>query len=662
MNGSLQGYAFGPSLIVHSILVSLFCTMSLSTKRSSPGMSSMEGNEPQPKRPAIRHDFDSKLGLLLVKNWAWGHKSAPQLQAESAAAYEDQITLLQNLNLSADFASKTLQKLASLGTWGKHQHNIKSELVKMLGEPCFPEPSYHPTPMLVHKHKATDAEGQTVKMVDFPVVLPHAFLSFIYKHHHTMFVQQYLGGDASCSVLEKFWTEVEKRGDPRLKGHDFSSRPDWKRKAVPIMVHGDAVPCLQIGRHATKSYDVFSMQPVLGSGSTLDQKAYIYGNFPTLEAGEDTMFSVWQRVMWSFWFCYLGQHPTVEWQSKQPYPAGSVEASKAGAFLAAGLFFVIWSIKADLEHLARFFGLPHYGSNNPCVWCPCQAGKDALFEMLYSNFTKSARWMKQIYSHKQWHELNPDAHYLFQMLYLSGLNVDPDELHSMHLGTSMHFLGSILWLLCFEILPGNPTSNMQKIWQLICENYRKLDTQCQFNNLNLTFFCVPNAHDKDYPKLKGKGAEVKDLMEPMLLVWQQFMRPGNKEDKHVLSALQCMCHLQSILSEHKGQPFLPMTIAKRFTGLVNRFLQDYSLLANYADENSKLLFNVVPKHHALYHLGQRSQFLNPRLGNTMIDEDFVGICKDIVAACANGTEGHLIPARFLEKYMWGKHLQWEYGL
>ena len=85
-------------------------------------------------------------------------------------------------------------------------------------------------------------------------------------------------------------------------------------------------------------------------------------------------------------------------------------------------------------------------------------------------------------------------------------------------------------------------------------------------------------------------------------------------------------------------------------------LKEYSVLANMADNDNKLLFSVAPKFHWLWHLAARAQFLNPRKGCTMLDEDFVGKCKDIVAACVHGTESHRVPQKFLEKYCWGKSI------
>ena len=255
----------------------------------------------------------------------------------------------------------------------------------------------------------------------------------------------------------------------------------------------------------------------------MEQKMYLFGNFVHSEA-EGSSFVIWRRVMWSFWFAYLGVHPTVDHITKQPFSKGSWDAKQANQKLADGFFLVIWSIKCDLDHLAKGFGLEHYSSNKPCCLCPCEAGQDAEPTMKCNLFTSAARWMSMIYTHDLWRSLNPDPHYLFQIPYMSAINYDPDELHVMHLGTSMYFLGSILWLLVFEILGGDPKAAMKAVWQMIANQYARLQPQCQFTNLSIDSFTSMKKWDKVYPKLKGKGAEVKDLMEPMHQIWLAHKR------------------------------------------------------------------------------------------------------------------------------------------
>jgi hypothetical protein len=40
----------------------------------------------------------------------------------------------------------------------------------------------------------------------------------------------------------------------------------------------------------------------------------------------------------------------------------------------------------------------------------------------------------------------------------------------------------------------------------------------------------------------------------------------------------------------------------------------------------------------------------------MVDEDFVGACKDIVQASVHGTRPHIVPEKFMSRYRWGEHM------
>ena len=161
--------------------------------------------------------------------------------------------------MSADYASKSLQKMAGLGTDGKHESSIKRDLIIMLGEPNFCEPHVQMTPMKVLKPKAEDVAE--IQDVEFPIWLPHKYLAWLYANHSGVFKELFLDGDESCGSLEDFWSETISRRDPRLEGHDFSKREgNWKRCGVPISLHADAVPCIGIGKPHTRSYPVYSMQ------------------------------------------------------------------------------------------------------------------------------------------------------------------------------------------------------------------------------------------------------------------------------------------------------------------------------------------------------------------------------------------------------------------
>ena len=119
--------------------------------------------------------------------------------------------------------------------------------------------------------------------------------------------------------------------------------------------------------------------------------------------------------------------------------------------------------------------------------------------------------------------------------------------------------------------------------------------------------------------------------------------------------------LQQILEDASTDAFLSLEAPVQFMELIEGILKCYSLLANWADDQGVLLFSMVPKFQWLWHLGHKAKYLSPRKGNCMIDEDFVGVCKEIVRSCAHGTTSHKVPHSFCEKYRWGVYSLNRYG-
>ena len=80
-------------------------------------------------------------------------------------------------------------------------------------------------------------------------------------------------------------------------------------------------------------------------------------------------------------------------------------------------------------------------------------------------FEDNAGWKSQLFTPAEWRQLErPHLHVLFELPYLSMLNIEPDELHILHLGTTMYLVGSVLWCLVYKLMPESPVSNMHKLW------------------------------------------------------------------------------------------------------------------------------------------------------------------------------------------------------
>ena len=605
--------------------------------------------------------WDNQLVLLLVSQSAWGLLSAVSVQQEAHAAYEDQVKLLRRLGVSIEFSDSILKTLAELGSKGKYEGNIKRDLMAAIGYPQMPEAIEFAVPMRITKPK--DGGSAVVQEKPFPVLAPHEVFAYLFENDKKRFYKLFMNADGENDNLKGFWDEVVKRKDPRVIDHDMQTRhASWRSKAVPIMVHGDGVPCVRVGKAGTKSFDTYSWQAVLARGSTLMVKILLFGLFEDskvkLEGSDGTMFRIWDMLMWSFWFAYLGIWPTVDWRTKEAYPAGSPEAFRAGKQLANGLFLVVWSLKGDLEHLSNKWGLEYYGAHQMCPLCPATYAVGT--GMSYNNFKSNAAWMKRMYTPTGWRSIHPNPFYLLQLPFLSCWHVEPYELHVLYLGTAQYFLGSVLALMVYTIMPETPKANLHKVWTIIAEYYKENGTSCQFSHLQLSLFSEPKAPSRSYPRLSGRGAEVKDICGGVAKAWATTKDDavGKIEDRIwilVSAALKHQLAFQKILSDYADDNFLPPMVAKSLMSETLAHLQAYSALVNWADAEKLCLFSMVPKHHWLVHLAQRAFYLNPRRGNTLVDEDFVGRWKKVVAASAHGTEAHAVPLKTMEKYRWGMH-------
>ena len=171
-------------------------------------------------------------------------------------------------------------------------------------------------------------------------------------------------------------------------------------------------------------------------------------------------------------------------------------------------------------------------------------------------------------------------------------------------------------------------------------------------------FTGPDTPRAGYPKLRGKGAEIKYLVSPLLQCWQAFHVDIDYEFETVRVMLERQIALQDILSDNSTECFLPVAAAQALMDHCDAILHCYTLLANKADREKVaqgLLWNINPQFHWLWHWAQRSVYLNPRKSNCFIDEDFVGDIKEVVAASCAGTSMECVHAKLMEKIVWQMH-------
>lgn len=564
-------------------------------------------------------DFDSCLCKLLSQQWAWGFISAVQVQKYAAAAYEDEQHVLSKLYASSSSTSSkklgsiSLAKFAALGAHGSCPGNIAKELRLLLGEPRMPP---------VHKQNIiTKILKPGVRLpqralVSHSFLLPHIVFSYMYHHCRPKFNAIFLG-NRTQQEMTTFWKTVIQRKDPRIIRHPMAQRSDWMMWAIALALHGDAVPVIGVGKSNTRSLDAYSMHGVWAVGSTIQIKVLLYSIFEQCKVqghdfDTDTMQAVWRLLVWSFEVLFSGYHPKKD-QYGHPWPIGSSERKLAddNTPLAGGYFGVIWLIKGDLDHYAKNLKIANYRTNKPCNYCPADRGAD--IGMQFTNFNDNASWKNMLYTSTSWLASLNTVHILFAVLsFLTGHNVEAGELHIIHLGTSQYLLGSVLWLLCYHLLPGTPTANMEAIWAIITNFYTKNKTRCQVSNITLSMFCDAKNPRKEYARLKTKGAETKHLVAAVLEVWNVLTRDVISDFiGPVRICLEQMCRIHDILDESRFLDFLEEVDAAILKSAVDIFLQAYSQAAHLADCAGLPLFTVAPKHHWFWHWADRSKYLNP---------------------------------------------------
>ena len=222
-----------------------------------------------------------------------------------------------------------------------------------------------------------------------------------------------------------------------------------------------------VGNHVEawgESMDILSWCSLLGKGRTLDFNWYIYSIWSAYKCekfGHKTMAVVWKVLIWSLKWLWLGLWPDEDpWGMKYLDP-DSLEFKRKLTPLADGHFGVLWGMKGDLDWFFSQFHLPPAGPNSvqPCLCCPASIHEPPII----NEFDLTASWIPLTYTREIFERLFPARHMI--MKELPGVSVTTfmlDLCHTKHLGTDQYFYASVLWLLCYDLLPGiNPLVSLR---------------------------------------------------------------------------------------------------------------------------------------------------------------------------------------------------------
>ena len=232
----------------------------------------------------------SELAKLLLELWAWGHLSPQAVQKIAYAASTDIALFLDESDHGDGRMQQAkleqVEKLARLGSSGRHSNNMHSELVRSLGGYKWARPSFVQLPLRCRP----GIEDSALLSKHQVVLWPHEMMAAMWENYMGLFRDCVFPG---AGVARKFWNEVDRT--PWMARHPMRRVPNWKDIHIPITLHGDGVPVTGLGKTWSKSYTIYSWNSILGTGDTKHTNFYIWSVFGSVYPKE-SRHAFWRKL------------------------------------------------------------------------------------------------------------------------------------------------------------------------------------------------------------------------------------------------------------------------------------------------------------------------------------------------------------------------------
>ena len=543
-----------------------------------------------------------------------------------------------------------LDVLAGLGSSGRCPNHCASELRDKLNQSSFAAPFVTQLPI-------RNAVTNTTFLALQHMILPHEWFANMYEKYPEAFRERICPGH---DKLNEFWREMDRH--PQMLGHPLKGRARFSSWAIPIALHGDGVPVTGLAKSWGKTMLFLSWCSLVGSGSTTELSFYIYGLWKLMMSkawGRNTMRLCWRIISWSLHCLWTGEWPSHDWQQRPL--TNPMDIARRGKRLAGNYFCVLWTLRNDLEYNYTDLGLPNSGTNeHPCTHCPANTTTMPL-----NDFRPGAAWRANTYDEAQWRTTQWCTHELFNLVHggVGLFSIMADLMHCKHLGTDQYFYGSVLWLLCFRILPHTPEANCIFVFNRIKVLYARDKTPCRYANLFLNMFCVmsklPTSPTGAFPCLKGRAAECRHIGKAILEIWREHMNASIPQHVQIRIALEKSVNIERILDENPRTFRFTDETGIEFKDSIFTFLVMFHALASFYASPAGgplMLFNVTIKAHYLAHIGIMGVHMNPRLSWCYSGEDFMHHARRLASGCAKGTKPDLISKKFCFGYSVGMHI------
>ncbi len=539
---------------------------------------------------------EGPLTRSLMRDWAKGLLSSGKLQEYAAGALAQGAT--------------GFDRLARVGTYGKHPQNAYRDLVSLLGLPKG-------APELTWLNIPTRRGPRT----PHPFFLPHKFFQSIYKDLPRMWQSSIIGAANDCL---DFWLSMQHTDF--VTKHPALLREDWKR-TIPIGMHGD-------GGSFSKQDSVFvlSWNSLLGEGNTIARR-FVTTLIRKSEMTPATLEAICNIMSWSFNTMLTGETPSRDMHDQ--VTAGG------GQTLAGGYRATLAQVRGDWQFYCELFKFPQWNSAERMCWL-C-AASSTVRNLYWGRFDDGAGWRATRYTHESYiaHLVASAAAIPTLLSQTRGFRLEHiciDVLHTVDLGITSHILGNIFWMLVVgRAIYGGTTQDLKisRLQERITSWYKssKFDGSTRVKG-KLTVDRMRTS--SGWPKLKAQAAATRHLVHFGVELMMAHC-DGSDHDNAVLALVQLIARFYEILTTETK--FLSDAARDELPKLGRRVGIIYAWLATNSYAARDRMWKMTPKLHLFVHLCEwQSIYMgNPRFFWTYIDEDLVGKLIEVAESCHPST-------------------------
>ena len=175
----------------------------------------------------------------------------------------------------------------------------------------------------------------------------------------------------------------------------------------------------------------------------------------------------------------------------------------------------------------------------------------------------------------------------------------------------------------------------------------------------MSLFIDPDKPVANFPKLKGKAAEIKHFVAALAFAWECFMDADDVQHQMISLALQMSCDIDTILDRTHGQYVLKGDDLTKYQDAIWTFLSMQNALAVHYNRLPLALhlFDITIKSHYLAHSAFQAAWLHPTLGWCFSGEDLMQKMRGVTSQCCNGVPLQRTGLAVMEKYCVGMYFE-----